>query len=65
MQQYRCYFLGQGNSIVAVEIMECADDRAAVAKARELMAQRGHGSGIEVWLRDRRVYASRSDSAPD
>jgi len=48
---YRLYFLGAGDHIRHVVVLECPDDEAAIA-----LAESHHdGRTMELWLRDRLV----------
>jgi hypothetical protein len=52
MAQYRVYTVGSDNHFVgAPEVIECADDVAAIKKAKELK----NGLDVEVWERARVV----------
>ncbi len=49
MPYYRCYILGGGNAIVAVEDASHADDQAAVEWANNIYAERPGCNGVELW----------------
>jgi hypothetical protein len=51
MKAYRLYFIGADGHFAKVEVIEAADDAAAIAAAAVLLS----GSGAELWDLDRRV----------
>jgi hypothetical protein len=52
MADYRCYLISLSGSIWAAHDIACADDEAAIAKAKELC--RPHK--VEVWLGRQCIY---------
>jgi hypothetical protein len=50
---YRGYFL-VGSRIVDVMVIECPDDPAALAEAKEILSTSRYAS-MEIWLGTRRV----------
>jgi hypothetical protein len=56
MPDYRCYLITLTGSIWAAHDITCADDEAAIAKAKELYQPHK----VEVWRGERRIYASGS-----
>jgi transposase len=67
MATYRCYFLDSRRAIVAVEVIQCADDAEAQRHATAMFqARRGDPPiyhGIEVWDRARLVHSYPPDDA--
>jgi hypothetical protein len=59
MAQYRIYLLDANNRFRAVEVVECATDDEARAKAREVMG--GLFAGAEVWTDGRLVAKIRGE----
>ena len=60
MPIYRCYFLNAQDCVIATELIDCADDNRAQARADKMLAASDH-AGIEIWERDR--YAYRANKA--
>jgi hypothetical protein len=56
MAQYRCYFLDSSGGNSATETVECFGDREAVDIARNMLQQRSHHYGIELWKGSRRLH---------
>jgi hypothetical protein len=54
MKTYSCYFIDRTLRVLAHEKVPCADDRAAVSVASDMLNQRTC-AGIEVWDRERCV----------
>jgi hypothetical protein len=54
MKTYSCYFIDRTLRVLAHEKVPCADDRAAVSAASDMLSQRTC-AGIEVWDRERCV----------
>lgn len=57
MPDYRLYFLDQGGHIGGVVEMACIDD----VEAAELARAHNDGRAMELWNRDRKVVAFKSD----
>lgn len=55
MAHYRCYSLDGQGKIVKSEDIEAESDEAALAIARELMAQQG-SHGFELWRGRQRLF---------
>ena len=51
MPEYRAYIIGPDGHFHSSEVIEAADDAAAVAAAKPLV----DGHDVEVWLLDRKV----------
>jgi hypothetical protein len=49
---YRSYLISLAGSILAANDLACADDEAAIAKAKALY----HPHTFEVWLAKHRIY---------
>jgi len=56
MKAYRLYFIGLDGHFAKVEVIEAADDAAAIVAAAQLIG----GSGAELWELDRRVKTTFS-----
>jgi hypothetical protein len=54
MPGYRCYLM-TGESIRAVEILDCADDADAISRAAALLQARPEHQNIEIWEGPRMV----------
>ena len=62
MPYYRCYMLGGGNNIVAVEDASHADDRTAIEWSENIFNERPGCDGVELWQAARLVHRRlRSD----
>jgi len=59
MENYRCYLLDRDLRIRNVRIIEGADDEEVTKEALGLLMQMDVYSGIELWLKDRRVFTHR------
>lgn len=55
MNDYRLYWLDQGDSIIGVQTANCPDDAAALAHAEAALPNAEQCHGIEVWRRDRLI----------
>lgn len=62
MAGFRCYLLDGGGRIVASEEIEAADASAAVAIARELLAER-QSHAFELWQGDQRIHKEERNIA--
>ena len=51
MPEYRAYTVGVDGHFIGFEPIACADDAAAVEKAKRLV----YGHDVELWQRDRKV----------
>jgi hypothetical protein len=60
MSVYRCCFLHHDGRLGDVAILECADDAEATAATLRLSDCRPKFSVIELWQRDRMVFARSS-----
>lgn len=56
MAHYRCYFLGSAGGSGSNDTIECIGDEAAIDIARNMLQQRPHHHGIELWKGLRRVH---------
>jgi hypothetical protein len=61
MGQYRLFFVGMRQRIVATEVAECLDDDEAAQKGRQLLAERPFAQAVEVWY-GRRLVATLTNS---
>jgi len=59
MENYRCYLLDRDLRIRNVRIIEGADDEEVTREALGLLMQMDAYAGIELWLKDRRVFTHR------
>ena len=59
MENYRCYLLDRDLRIRNVRIIEGADDEEVTREALGLLIQMDAYAGIELWLKDRRVFTHR------
>jgi hypothetical protein len=59
MENYRCYLLDRDLRIRNVRIIEGADDEEVAREALGLLMQMDAYAGIELWLKDRRVFTHR------
>ena len=55
MPAYRCYLM-TGDTIHAVQLLECTDDVEVVSKAEALLALKPEYQNVEIWL-DKRTVA--------
>ena len=63
MPSYRCFFLDSAGRIFGRDdLIECATDTQAQARADVLLAANGC-PGIEVWDCERKVYSARKTDA--
>jgi hypothetical protein len=60
--RYRVFLLDGQHVIRSVDVVVCPDDRAAVAKARDLLTQRPQFHGFQLWQRSRRVHVEVPDA---
>jgi hypothetical protein len=58
MPNYRFYFLNQAGHLKHVVTSDCADDAAAVEKARELQRDDPTAAAVEVWDRTRCLFVT-------
>jgi hypothetical protein len=59
---YRCYFLSADEKIQRAEEFMCADDRAAISRARALFNAKSYPA-LELWRGDQKIHAETSDRA--
>jgi hypothetical protein len=57
MPEYRAYLIGSDGHFFLSEVIEAADDAAAVEAAKPLV----DGHDIELWQRDRKITVLKSD----
>jgi hypothetical protein len=60
---YRFYYLDSADRVAATEVIHCATDAQAQARADRLLAATDH-PGIEVWDRSQVVYRVLKTDAP-
>ena len=51
MADYRVYVIGRDGHFVKSIHLDCADDKAAIESAKQLI----DGADIELWQRDRKI----------
>jgi hypothetical protein len=56
MPYYRCYILGGGNNIVAVEDASHTDDQTATEWAELVFTDHSNCNGVELWQGARMVH---------
>ncbi|HEX9463611.1 MAG TPA: hypothetical protein VGB82_13520 [Alphaproteobacteria bacterium] len=56
MPYYRCYILGGGNKIVAVEDDQHSDDNAGLEWADRIFQEHPDCTGVELWQGARLVH---------
>ncbi len=56
MSWYRAYFLNNNRRISDVEEFASGSDQLALDRAQELLADRRHFAGVEVWQGARPIY---------
>lgn len=59
---YRIFIFDQVRRLRSTELVECADDKDAIANATELAAKCLRGWSVEVWHLARRVITSQAQS---
>lgn len=55
MSKHYRFYLQRGDQTFAAEVLECADDGAAMEMAKDLLAASMTFHGIEVWQGTRKV----------
>jgi hypothetical protein len=51
MSEYRVYVIGVDGHFIKAVLLDCADDKAAIESARQLI----DGHDLELWQMDRQV----------